>query len=91
MFYGIMTIYEGGDFMQSAAYGKYKNGKIYFDDPVPAISESKVIVVFLDKEQKKPDLMDIFNIYGKWEDDRDTDTIINEIYNSRVSSKDIQL
>ena len=35
--------------MQSAAYGKYKNGKIYFDDPAPAISESKVIVVFLDK------------------------------------------
>jgi len=33
---------------------------------------------------------DLTNIYGAWEDSRDSDEIIREIRNSRVNKKDIE-
>ena len=77
--------------MQNTAYGTYKNGQILLDAPSPVIGESRVQVIFLNEETKKNSLMDIFDVLGPWEDDRDTETIIAEIRNARVSSPDIRL
>ena len=77
--------------MQSTAYGTYKDGQIFFDAPSPAIGESRVQVIFLNEETKQNSLMDIFDVLGPWEDDRDAETIIAEIRNARVSSPDIRL
>ena len=30
------------------------------------------------------------HLFGAWEDSRDSDSIINDIYNSRINSKDIE-
>jgi len=77
--------------MQSIAYGTYRDGQILLDTPCPAIDESRVQVIFLREEPKKNSLMEIFDVLGAWEDDRDTETIIAEIRNARVSSSDICL
>jgi hypothetical protein len=77
--------------MQQAAYGTYRDGQIFFDDPVPALDEAKVIVVFLDKNAVKPTLSDIFSLYGAWEDARTADEIITDTRNSRIASEDVQL
>jgi len=76
--------------MQNAAYGIFKKGKIIFNEPVTAPDDSSVIVVFLDKQknvsaQNKNSLLNIFDTLGAWEDSKDTETIIAEIENSRVS------
>jgi hypothetical protein len=77
--------------MQDMAYGTYKNGQIFLDAPSPAIDESRVQVIFLNEKTRGNSLMDIFDVVGPWEDDRDTETIIAEIRNARVSSPDIRL
>ena len=77
--------------MQNTAYGTYKDGQIFLDTPGPAINKSRVQVIFLNEETKKNSLMEIFDVLGPWEDDRDTETIIAEIRNARVSSPDIHL
>ena len=77
--------------MPNVAYGTYKNGQVFLDAPSPAIDESRVQVIFLNEETKKNSLLDIFDVLGPWEDDRDTETIIAEIRNARVSSPDIRL
>jgi hypothetical protein len=78
--------------MQNTAYGTYRNGQIFLDDaPSPVISESRVQVIFLNEKSKENSLMDIFNVLGPWEDDRNIDTIIAEIRNARVPSPDIHL
>jgi len=76
--------------MQNAAYGIYKNGKIIFSEPVNDLDESKVIVVFLDKQINAPThsnnkLLNIFDTLGAWEDSKDTEAIISEIEKTRVS------
>ena len=76
--------------MQNAAYGVFKKGKIIFNEPVTAPDDSSVIVVFLDKQKNVPvqnenSLLNIFSTLGAWEDSKDTETIIAEIENSRVS------
>jgi hypothetical protein len=75
--------------MQEAAYGMYQNGQIIFDEPDVSIDNSRVLVVFLDKEPAK--ITDFFNIYGSWEDTRDVETIISDIRNSRIAKADITL
>ena len=78
--------------MQNTAYGTYKNGQIFLDDtPSPVIGESRVQVIFLSEKPKKNNLMDIFDVLGPWEDDRDTETIIAEIRKARASGPDISL
>ncbi|MCL2496123.1 MAG: hypothetical protein FWF04_01750 [Clostridiales bacterium] len=76
--------------MQNAAYGVFKKGQIIFNEPVVAPDESNVIVVFLDKQknvsvQKNNKLLSIFDTLGVWEDSKDTEKIIAEIENSRMS------
>ena len=76
--------------MQNAAYGIFKKGRIIFNEPVTAPDESSVIVVFLDKQknvlaQSNNRLLDIFDTLGAWEDSKDTETIIAEIENNRMS------
>ncbi len=39
------------------------------------------------RENRKPDLNALF---GKWEDEKDSDTIIKEIRDSRVKNRDIE-
>ena len=78
--------------MQNTAYGTYRNGQILLDDdPSPTIGESRVQIIFLNEETGKNGLMDIFDVLGQWEDDRDTETIISEIRTARISSPDIRL
>ena len=76
--------------MPKAAYGIFRKGQIIFNEPVTAIDESNVIVVFLDKQKKASAqnnnrLLNMFDTLGAWEDSKDTETIIAEIENSRVS------
>jgi hypothetical protein len=78
-------------FMQSATYGMYKDGRIIFDEPGININNSRVLVVFLDNDPKEQKLMDFFKLYGSWEDDRDIETIISDIQNSKTSRADIVL
>lgn len=77
--------------MQQAAYGTYKNGQVFFDDPVPAPDGSKVIVVFLEERAAKPSLKDLFTHCGAWEDTRTADEIVADTRNSRIAKADIQL
>jgi hypothetical protein len=78
-------------FMQSAAYGMYRDGNIVFEEPEININNSRVLVVFLDDDPKEQKLMDLFKIYGPWEDNRDVETIISDIQNSRISKDNIIL
>jgi hypothetical protein len=76
--------------MQNAAYGIFKNGQVILDESVTVPNDSNVIVVFLDKQkdtptQDKNTLLNIFSTLGAWEDSKDTETIISEIENSRMS------
>jgi hypothetical protein len=76
----------------NAVYGIYKDGNIVLDRPVKTVSNSRVVVLFLDQQKTtKPKLADFFDFYGAWEDDRDADTIIADIYTARHSKPDIQL
>jgi hypothetical protein len=76
----------------NAVYGIYKDGNIVLDKPVKMVSDSRVIVLFLeDQKTKKPSLVNFFDQYGAWEDDRDADTIIADIYTARHSKPDIKL
>ena len=77
--------------MQRAVYGVYRNGQVILNDHVSEPSESKVIVVFLGEQKPKAKLMDIFTLFGKWEDTRSTEEIVAELRASRTSRKDIQL
>jgi hypothetical protein len=75
--------------MQKAAYGMYKDGRIIFDEPDVDINSSRVLVVFLDKENAK--VTDFFEVLGPWEDTRNADTIISDIRKSRIAKADITL
>ncbi len=77
--------------MKNIAYGTYRDGQILLDAPIPAIDESRVQVIFLKEEMKRNNLMDIFNVLGKWEDERDTETILSEMRRSRTFNSDIHL
>jgi hypothetical protein len=78
--------------MQTAAYGVYKQGQILLDETIPAIDNSPVIVVFLERKPTgKPKLKDFFALCGAWEDTRNADTIIADIRGSRIARDDIRL
>ena len=77
--------------MRNTAYGTYRDGQIFLDAPSPVAGESRVQVIFLNKETKKNSLIEIFDVLGPWEDDRDTESIIAEIRNARAHNSDIRL
>jgi len=64
---------------------------VVFDDPVTRKEESKVIVVFLEESKIKPKLVDIFERYGPWEDNRTADEIVVDTRNSRIVGADIHI
>jgi hypothetical protein len=45
----------------------------------------------LDEEPKKPKLMDIFKLYGPWEDTRNIEAIVSDIMDTRISKDNIIL
>jgi len=75
--------------MKTTVEGIYKEGKVTLKESVPYGENAKVLVVFLEDDRtmafRKEKLM---NLIGSWEDNRDAETIIAEIYGDRVSSKD---
>lgn len=75
--------------MKQAVEGIYSEGKVILNEQVSVKGKSKVIVVFLEdyyeKADRKKRLMDTF---GTWEDDREAEQIIDDIYSSRVSRKE---
>jgi hypothetical protein len=76
----------------NAVYGMYMDGNIVLDEPTQKYSGSRVVVVFLgESNHPKPKLAEFFDLYGAWEDNRDADAIIADIYSSRHSKPDIQL
>jgi hypothetical protein len=75
--------------MQEAAYGMYRDGQIIFDEPDVNINNSRVLVVFLDKESAK--ITDFFDLRGPWEDTRDVETIISDIRNRKDCNNDLQI
>jgi hypothetical protein len=75
--HGLISIW-GHNTMKNAVYGTYRNGQVFFDEPVPAQEETKVVVVFLDEGLPKPRLKDMFARYGTWEDTRTADEIVAE-------------
>jgi hypothetical protein len=77
--------------MQTAIYGMYNDGRVVFDESDVNINNSRVLVVFLDEEPKKPKLMDIFKLYGPWEDTRNIEAIVSDIMDTRISKDNIIL
>jgi hypothetical protein len=81
--------------MQTAAYGTYKDGQIFLDEPAVQASSARVLVVFLSsflkQKSQKTKLADFFNLYGAWEDERGADAVINDIRQSRLLKSDTQL
>ena len=76
--------------MKQAVYGVYLNGQVILTEPVTIPDESDVIVVFLNKRTRKQEtnenaLIELFDIFGPWEDSKDADDIISSIKESRVS------
>jgi predicted nucleic acid-binding protein len=48
--------------------------------------DTNIISYYFNANNKvKEKLMDFFKIYGPWEDNRDVETIISDIQNSKVS------
>lgn len=75
--------------MKQAVEGIYSEGRVILNEQVPVKGKSKVLVVFLedyqDNTDRKKQLMETF---GTWEDDRNAEQIINDIYSSRASRKE---
>ena len=72
--------------MKTTVYGTYKDGQIFFDEPAQT-DNARVLVVFLNslsQSKSETKLADFFDLYGVWEDDRDADTVINDIRQSRT-------
>jgi hypothetical protein len=69
-----------------------QNGQIVLDTSNLAIEELRVKVIFWDEKYKKgSNLLDIFDILEPWEDELNTETIIEDIHKARVSSLNIRL
>ncbi|MDK2800002.1 MAG: hypothetical protein PWQ70_1621 [Clostridiales bacterium] len=75
--------------MKHAIEGIYNEGKVIFNEQVPVKGKSKVLVVFLENYKDKIDRkQQLMNTFGSWEDDRDSEQIIQDIYSSRTSRKE---
>lgn len=53
-------------------------------------SKKKLIIKLTESIESKEDLnFDLKSLYGAWEDNRDSDEIIDEIRNSRIENRNI--
>ena len=75
--------------MKQAIEGIYSEGKVIFNEQVPVKGKSKVLVVFLEDYQEKADRKKrLMETFGTWEDVRNAEQIIDDIYSSRASRKE---
>lgn len=75
--------------MKQAIEGIYNEGKIILSEDVPIKGKSKVLVVFLEDHKEKADRKErLMKTFGAWNDNRNAEQIIDEIYSSRVTRKD---
>ena len=75
--------------MKHAVEGIYNQGKITISEKVPFKGKAKVLVVFLEDYKDKNDRKEqLLKTFGSWDDNRDVETIVNDIYSSRVSRKE---
>lgn len=75
--------------MKHAVEGIYNEGKITISENVPFKGKSKVLVVFLEDYKDKNDRKErLLKTFGSWDDNRDVENIVNDIYSSRVSRKE---
>jgi hypothetical protein len=72
-------------FMQTAAYGIYKDGQVFFNEPLAVSGETNVVVVFLDEKPPRRRLTDVFELFGEWEDGRTADEIAEDIRACRLA------
>lgn len=73
--------------MKAAIEGIYSDGKIIPNEKISYKGSAKVLIVFLDdiKDNKMERLLGTF---GSWEDDRTSERIVSDIYDSRASRKE---
>ena len=75
--------------MKQAVEGIYSEGKLILKEHVPIRGRSKVLVVFLEDCQEKSERKEQFmKTFGTWEDNRNANQIISDIYSSRTSRKE---
>ena len=75
--------------MKQAVEGIYDEGKVILNEQVPIKGKSKVLVVFLEDYQTKSDRKKrLMETFGTWDDNRNADDIIADIYSSRASKKE---
>jgi hypothetical protein len=75
--------------MKQAVEGIYSDGKVILNENVPVKGSSKVLVIFMDDYQDKAAKKErLLKTFGSWEDNRNADQIINDIYSSRTSRKE---
>lgn len=75
--------------MKHTVEGIYNKGKITISENIPFKGKSKVLVVFLEDYKDKNDRKEqLLKTFGSWDDEREAEVIINDIYSSRVFRKD---
>jgi len=75
--------------MKQTVEGIYSEGKIILNEQIPYKRKSKVLVVFLEDYQEKADRKKrLMETFGSWEDKRNVEQIIDDIYFSRASRKE---
>jgi len=75
-------------FMHQAVEGYYDNGKLSFNEPIQGISQSKVLVVFLEDEAHNVNKENLLSLCGSWKDNKTAEEIIDDIYSSRNFGKE---
>lgn len=75
--------------MKQAVEGIYDEGKVILNEQVPIKGKAKVLVVFLEDYQGKSDRKKrLMETFGTWDDGRNAEDIISDIYSSRASRKE---
>lgn len=75
--------------MKTAVEGVYNNGKITLKENIYLKGNVNVLVVFLENiYDKKNKMQKSLNTFGSWEDNKDSEEIISNIYESRSFRRD---
>lgn len=75
--------------VKTAVDGIYNEGKVVLNENINIKGKARVLVVFLDdSDEKRIKRERLLNTFGSWHDNRTSDQIIQDIYNSRVSRKE---
>jgi predicted DNA-binding antitoxin AbrB/MazE fold protein len=75
--------------MKTAVEGVYNSGKITLKENINLKGKANVLVVFLENIGDKNNKMQkLLSTFGSWEDDRDSEEIISNIYESGLFGRD---